>query len=255
MVIAIVQARMGSSRLPGKVMLDICGKPVLWHIVERLKRSKRIDEIIIATSENIENDRIREFCIEESISNYSGCENDVLDRFYQANKIIAIGNEDSIVRITADCPLIDPEIIDRVIEMHKDKKADYTSNVIKPSFPDGLDCEVMGFSALTDSWINAKLKSEREHVTLYIKNHPELFHIESLENDVNLSSLRWTLDEPEDYILIKEIYKNLYKDTKGFVTADIINLIDNNPALKTINSMHVRNEGLLKSLLEDENGN
>jgi spore coat polysaccharide biosynthesis protein SpsF len=159
-----------------------------------------------------------------------------------------------VVRVTADCPLIDPEIVDNIIEMHIHKKTDYTSNTLPPTFPDGLDCEVMQFSALNTAWENAKLKSEREHVTLYIRNHPELFNITNMENDVDISEFRWTLDEPEDYSLIKSIYNLLYKENEMFLTSDILRLFNENPKLKNINSMHIRNEGLLKSLSEDLNG-
>lgn len=252
MIIAIIQARMGSSRLPGKVMLDICEKPVLWHVVKRVKHSKYIDEVVVATSIEEDNNKIREFCSKNNILNYSGSENDVLDRFYQAAKYMDIKENDIIIRITADCPLIDPNIIDTVIEAHKNENADYTSNVIKPTFPDGLDCEVVKFSTLAKAWKNAKLKSEREHVTSYIRNNPELFKISSVENNIDLSPLRWTLDEKEDFELISQIYELLYREDSLFFTSEILEVIRENPRLSLINDIYIRNEGLLKSLLEDK---
>lgn len=251
MVVAIIQARMGSSRLPNKVMLEICEKPVLWHVVNRTNKSNKIDKIVVATSEDGSNDVIRAYCAQNDIECFSGSENDVLDRYYKALKHIDIEDDDLVVRITADCPLIDPVVIDEVIERHIDTNSDYTSNCIEPTFPDGLDCEVFKASVLKRAWKEAKLKSEREHVTPYIRNHPEIFRIESYKGDKDLSDLRWTLDEEEDFQLIKEIYEQLYYETKMFSTKDILSLLENKPSLTNINSKHIRNEGLNKSLNED----
>ena len=251
MIVAIIQARMSSSRLPNKVMLKICEKPVLWHVVNRTSNSKKIDRIVVATSEDSSNDVVREYCADNGIECVSGSENDVLDRYYKALEYLGITDDDLVVRITADCPLIDPVLIDEVIEHHLDTGSDYTSNCIEPTFPDGLDCEVIKASALKDAWKNAKLKSEREHVTLYIRNHPEKFKISSYKGDKDLSNLRWTLDEKEDYQLIKAIYEELYFKDKIFNTKDILDLLKNKPILININSKYVRNEGLVKSLKED----
>lgn len=248
MIYAIIQARMGSKRLPGKVMINIQGKPVLQLVVERVTQSNLINKVIIATSIESMNDNIRNFCVENNILVYSGSEDNVLDRFYQAAKINMVKQDDIIVRITADCPLIDPEIIDKVIEEFQNKNADYAANVINPTFPDGLDCEALRFSTLIKVWENALLTSEREHVTLYIRNHPELFNIVSIENNMDLSKLRWTLDEKEDLDLISSIYKNLYSINPFFRLKDILNLLEEKPELNHINSKYVRNEGLLKSL-------
>ncbi|MFZ7133083.1 MAG: cytidylyltransferase domain-containing protein [Eubacteriales bacterium] len=251
MVVAIIQARVGSSRLPNKVMLEISEKPVLWHVVNRTSNSRKIDKIVVATSEDTGNDLIREYCAENGIECTSGSENDVLDRYYKALKNINIEDDDLVVRITADCPLIDPVVIDEVIERHIDTNSDYTSNCIEPTFPDGLDCEVFKASVLKQAWKGAKLKSEREHVTLYIRNHPEIFRIESYKGDKDLSNLRWTLDEEEDFQLIKEVYEELYNENKMFSTKNILSLLENKPSLISINSRYIRNEGLIKSLNED----
>ena len=242
---------MGSSRLPGKVMLDLCGKSVIWHIIERVKKSEKIDEIIIATSINKENDTIREFCLENEVKCYSGEENDVLDRYYKAVQLMEGYRDANIIRITADCPLIDPEIVDRVIDYHKIKKADYTSNCLEPTFPDGLDCEIFTFEILEEIWKQAQLKSEREHVTLYIRNNSDRYRIANYKNDEDLSNLRWTLDEAEDFKLINEIYEELYFDKEFFGMQDVMNLLQKRPELLEINVKYSRNEGLVKSIEED----
>lgn len=252
MIVAIVQARMGSSRLPNKVILTICEKPVLWHVVNRVKKSKTIDRIIVATSEESVNDSIRNFCAENEIECVSGSENDVLDRYHKTLMHINIQDDDVVVRITADCPLIDQNVIDEVVMHHIDTNSDYTSNCIVPSYPDGLDCEVFKASVLKKIWEKANLKSEREHVTLYIRNHPDEFKIENYKSKIDLSHLRWTLDEEEDFHLINEIYRELYRNNEYFSTSEILNLLEVRPSLKDVNSKHIRNEGLIKSLKEDD---
>lgn len=242
---------MGSSRLPNKVMLDLCNEPVLLHVVNRTRFSKRIERIIVATSENSNNDTIREYCELKGIECVSGSENDVLDRYYKVMKYANLKDDDIVVRITADCPLIDPELIDEVIEHHIVTNSEYTSNTIEPTFPDGLDCEVIQATVLKRAWEESKLKSEREHVTLYIRNHPDLFRIESYKGTEDLSDMRWTLDEKEDYVLIKRIYGELYSNTKMFTTKEILDFLNTDPSILTINSMHTRNQGLAKSLKED----
>lgn len=249
---AIIQARMGSSRLPGKVLMNLSGKSVLQHIINRLKQSKYINQIIVATSDNDENGAIFELCDSINISCFRGSEDDVLDRFYQTGKEFGFNLDDIVIRITADCPLIDYEIVDNTIKLHLDEKNDYTSNTMPCTFPDGLDCEVFNFSVLINTWQNANLSSEREHVTLYIRNHPEIFKLGGLKNNVDYSYLRWTLDEQEDYILINEIYENLYDINEFFNMGDVLKLLEVRPELKDINSFIERNEGLKKSLKNDK---
>lgn len=251
MIFAIIQARMGSTRLPGKVMMDLCGSPVIGHVINRLKESKLIDEIIIATSVDSNNKPIIDFCQKNNVNYYVGSEDDVLDRYYKTAVDNKIDDDDIIIRITSDCPLIDPFVVDKVIEEHIFSNNDYTTNVIKCTYPDGLDCEVFNFSILKDAWINANLSSQREHVTLYIRDNPDKFRLGNVENEVDLSDLRWTLDEEEDFIFINEVYKNLYKEGYFFTMDDIVKLIDEKPKLLEINSKFTRNEGLVKSLLED----
>ena len=251
MIYAIIQARMGSTRLPGKVMMDLCGSPVIEHVVNRLNNSNLIDKIIIATSFDSNNQPIIDFCQENHISYFVGNEDDVLDRYYQTALDYDIDDKDIIIRITSDCPLIDPFIVDKVIGEHISNNNDYTANVLDCTYPDGLDCEVFNFNALKDSWINANLSSQREHVTLYIRDNPDKFKLGNVMNDVDYSDLRWTLDEKEDFIFIEEVYKNLFNQDSFFAMKDIIELINEKPELIDINSKFARNEGLIKSLKED----
>lgn len=250
-IYAIIQARMGSTRLPGKVMMDLCGDSVIEHVVNRLNRSELIDEIIIATSEDKNNKPIIDFCKNKNIGCFAGSEDDVLDRYYQTAIDNNVNDDDIIIRITSDCPLIDPFVVDEVIDEHISNKNDYTANVIECTYPDGLDCEVFNFSVLKDTWENANLSSQREHVTLYIRDNPDKFKLGNVKNDKDLSNLRWTLDEEEDFIFIKEVYKNLFSKDSFFTMDDVVQLLDEKPELLDINSKFTRNEGLIKSLKED----
>ena len=251
-IYAIIQARMGSTRLPGKVLMNLSGKPVLEHVIDRLNQSKYINQIIVATSNDEKNKAIFDLCDFKNISCFMGSEDDVLDRFYQACMYFNVKSDDIIIRITSDCPVIDYEIVDKTIKLHMDDNNDYTSNTMPCTYPDGLDCEIFSFDVLTKAWKNANLSSEREHVTLYIRNHPEIFKLGGLTNDVDYSDLRWTLDEKEDFILINEFYKNLYESNEFFKMGDILKLLETKPELNEINSFIVRNEGLEKSLKNDQ---
>lgn len=251
MIYAIIQARMGSTRLPGKVMMDLCGIPVIEHVVNRLEKSNLIDKIIIATSTDSNNQPIIDFCKSNQIAYFVGNEDDVLDRYYKAAIDNNLKDDDIIIRITSDCPLIDPFVVDKVIEEHILNNNDYTTNVLDCTYPDGLDCEVFNFSALKDTWINANLSSQREHVTLYIRDNPDRFKLGNVKNEIDLSDLRWTLDEKEDFIFINEVYKNLFRKDSFFTMNDIVELLNDKPELLEINSEFIRNEGLIKSLNED----
>lgn len=247
MIAAIVQARMTSSRLPGKVLKEIMGTPILAYLIERLTFSKLIDKIILATTTNKEDDDIASFAVREKIPCYRGSENDVLDRYYQAAAKFDISH---IVRITGDCPLVDPYLCDKMIGECLNAKAGYV--YMGPSFAEGLDCEVLSFSALEKAWKDSVLKSEREHVTLYIYNHPELFNHIVLHNETDDSKYRITIDEPEDYAVVKLIIEKLYrKGLQPFSTAEIKDFLDKNPDILSLSAHIVRNEGLLKSLKED----
>lgn len=245
--IAIIQARTNSSRLPEKVLKKIEGKTVLQHIIERVKESKLLDEIVVATSMSRSDLKIVELSVKLGIRVYCGSENDVLDRYYQAAKILYA---DNIVRITADCPLHDAAVIDHVLQIHLQNKSDYTSNVLETTFPDGLDCEVMTFQTLEETWKKATMASEREHVTLYtINNH--YFKKTSIVDKEDHGIERWTLDTAKDLQFIQEIYKRLYHRKQYFSYKDILLLLDKNPELRQINQGIKRNEGLKKSLKND----
>jgi spore coat polysaccharide biosynthesis protein SpsF (cytidylyltransferase family) len=247
-IIAIIQARLGSTRLPGKVLLDLEGRTVLEHVVRRVKSSKHVDDVIVATTINMDDLEIVKLCTNLGIRVYCGSEDDVLDRYYQTARRF---KADHIVRITSDCPLIDPVVIDEVIKLHFLDEADYSTNTIKETYPDGEDVEVFTFEALKQTWKNANLASEREHVTPYLRKNPA-FKIASLESKKDLSNKRWTLDNPEDYEFIKLIYKNLYNKNQLFGMEEILKFIDRNPEVEMINKSITRNEGYLKSLKEDK---
>jgi len=246
-VVAIIQARMGSSRLPGKSLAEIEKRPMLWHVIQRVKRASLIDRVAVATSTSPADDAIETMCRENDVSCYRGSENDVLDRFYSA----ACGEKASqVVRITADCPLIDPEVIDRVVRRFQGGDLDYASNAMVRSYPDGLDTEIFSFSALERAWREASKSSEREHVTPYLRSGK--FRTANVENDsTNLHQhYRWTVDEAVDLEFIRAVYK-AFRERESFGMKDVLQLIDKNPGLTQMNSEIVSNQGYYKSLFAD----
>jgi spore coat polysaccharide biosynthesis protein SpsF (cytidylyltransferase family) len=245
MIGAIVQARMASTRLPGKVLLPLAGKPILWHVVSRVGTSRLIKKVVVATTDRKEDDAICDFCRKNGIDFFRGSEDDVLDRFYRAAKKFRFN---AVVRVTADCPLHDPVVIDRVIGEYAKGGYDYVTNANPPTYPDGLDVEVFSFAALERAWKEARLKSEREHVTPYIRNSG-LFRLGNVANNSDLSSYRWTLDQPEDFEFIKSVYAAMKKDAFGM--DDVLALLGRHPELLGINAGIGRNEGYAKSLRED----
>lgn len=248
-IICIIQARFSAKRLPGKVLLGLEGKTVLERVVERVRKSRLIDEVIVATSINYKDLRIVRLCSAKGIRVYCGSEEDVLDRYFQAARLLEARH---IVRVTADCPLIDPALIDKVIRLHLKKGSDYTSNTLKEAFPDGEDVEVFKFSALKRAWERARLLSEREHVTAYIKKRQKIFKLVNLSCGNNLSSKRWTLDEKADYKFIRLVYKKLYRKNRLFGMNEILRLLERHPEYEKINKGIIRNEGYLKSLRDDK---
>ena len=247
--LVLIQARCGSTRLPNKVMKDICGKPDLQWVIERVKRSKKIDEVMVITSIEKNNLPLIELCAKLEVRVFVGSENDVLDRYYQCAKLL---HPDYVIRITGDCPLFDWRYLDMALEQ-MNTESDYLSEITE-SFPDGLDIEIIKFDALKDAWENAKMTSEREHVTVYLRNHPEKYRIQNLECPISgIGNMRWTLDEDEDYELISRIYSHFLNDYKeDFITEDILKYMQDNPELQLINIKYARNEGLAKSLRDDK---
>jgi len=245
--LALVQARLGSSRLPNKVLLELCGKPILQHVIERVSRSRFVNETAVVTSVSRENLAVVSFCANLGVRVFSGSENDVLDRFYQFAKLV---KPQYIVRVTADCPCYDWNLLDMAIESMDE--CDYCYDATE-SLPDGLDIEILSFSALERSWTEAKMQSEREHVTLFIRNHPELFSIKSFECPTpGISHHRWTVDEPEDYELVKTVFEHF--DGLGkydFTYHDILGFLESRPDVVKLNTAFSRNEGLAKSLAND----
>jgi spore coat polysaccharide biosynthesis protein SpsF (cytidylyltransferase family) len=246
MVEVLIQARMSSTRLPGKVLLPLGGSTVLENVFERSQKAKLVNEVVLVTSNDKSDDPIEKLCEAKGFKCYRGSLNDVLDRYYQAAKLF---NASTVVRITGDCPLIDPHIIDRVIRKFNSGKYDYVSTGREvTTFPDGLDTEVFSFASLERAWKEAKLPSEREHVTPYIWKNIQEFRVCHIKNKVDLSSYRLTLDEPNDYALLKEIFDNV----SPLKTSKVLEYIDSHPKVRSINADIKANEGYYKSLREDE---
>lgn len=243
----IIQARMGSSRLPNKVLKELCGEPMLKHIVERVKQCRLVDYVIIATTVNQEDNAIDELCEQMRVECYRGSENDVLDRYFQAASQY---NPQNVIRVTADCPVIDPCIIDEIIKIHIDGGYDYTSNTLVETYPDGIDTEIFKYKALKEAWEKANLASEREHVTPYIKFKSN-FKRYSVERFPSLADKRWTVDTEQDFAMISNIYNALYKKNKIFLMEDVLKYLQQHGEIEELNAGIVRNEGYQKSLEND----
>jgi spore coat polysaccharide biosynthesis protein SpsF len=230
-IAAIIQARMGSTRLPGKVLKDLAGETVLGRVVGRLRRCRLIGELMVATTDHPADDAIVAECRKCSVAVSRGDQDDVLDRYYRAAQL---AKADVVVRITSDCPLIDPEITDRTINAFVEKRPDYASNVLVRTYPRGLDTEVLSVDALARCWKVAAKPYEREHVTPYIYEHPAEFEILAVTNDVDYSAQRWTLDTPQDLAFLRAVYSRL--EGQGlFSWRDVIALLELHPELASLN--------------------
>jgi glutamate-1-semialdehyde 2,1-aminomutase/spore coat polysaccharide biosynthesis protein SpsF len=249
-ITVIVQARMGSTRLPGKVLADVHGHPVLWHVVTRARRARTVNAVVVATSEREQDDPIAEFCQRHDIPCARGSEDDVLDRYYRAARE---HRADVVVRVTGDCPLLDPAVMDRVVETYLQGDFDYVSNTLRPTYPDGLDTEVFSFAALEGAWRDAHLPAEREHVTLYIRASGR-FRTGNVTSDVSPSmrDLRWTVDEPADLEFVRRVYSRLGQEGRPFGWREVLRLSEEHPDLMQINAGSVRNEGYYRSLLDED---
>lgn len=247
--LAMIQARCGSTRLPNKVLKDLCGKPALQRMIERVQRSKLVDEVMVVTSIEKNNLPILKLCSELGIRVGIGSEDDVLDRFYQTAKLL---KPEYVIRLTADCPCFDAELLDLAIE-GMDVDSDYRA-MTSESFADGLDLEIMKFSALEKAWREANHSFEREHVTQYIVRHPEIFKLQDFESPVGyFGNHRWTVDEPEDFKVVSQIYSHFMSTElkDNFTYKDILEFMKEHPEVAEINKKYTRNEGLEKSIRED----
>jgi len=231
-VVAIIQARMGSSRLPGKVLQDIGGSTMLARVVRRTQRAASLDEVIVATTVETDDEVIVAECKRLSVPVFRGDKEDVLDRYYQAAQAYHAA---IIVRITSDCPLIEPEVVDQVVCACLDAQADYASNTLRRTYPRGLDTEVMPLSALERAWRQATEPYQRIHVTPYLYQHPDQFKLLSVTDDQDHSRYRWTVDTPDDLAFVREVYRRLDNDD-AIRWTQVLDLLEREPALLRINT-------------------
>tara|TARA_B100001167_G_scaffold190403_1_gene157069 strand:- start:1930 stop:2694 length:765 start_codon:yes stop_codon:yes gene_type:complete len=244
----IIQARTGSKRLASKVLMNVENKPLICHVIDRIKKTSLTDQIILATSNNSDDQILLKIADDENIIGFAGNENDVLDRFYHAG---LKHNAELIIRITADCPLIDPSLVDKMIEFYDKHDYDYVSNTVERTFPDGLDVEIFSFPVLEKTYTQAKWSSEREHVTPYIIKNNGLFKIFNYKNEIDLSHLRWCVDEKIDLVMIQKIFQEMRPKT-FFTTDDVLNLLSKKQDISKINSKIQTNQGYLNSLKNDK---
>ena len=231
-VVAIIQARNGSTRLPNKIFLKLMGKSLLHHVIERLKPSKEIDTIVVATTTSPKDNSVQEWCIDNSIDCFRGSENNVLERYYYAARKF---RADAIVRITADDPFKDYRLIDEAIKILKKDKYDFVCNNSPVSFPEGLDVEVLSMNALTNSYLKSTCNFEKEHVTQYIHRNKNIFSTYNLKSSKDYSHYRWTIDTEDDYLFAKEIYNSLYNEKNVFQTESIYEFLEKNPEILKLN--------------------
>lgn len=246
-VLALVQARLGSTRLPGKALLEIAGRPMLSHVIARTLAIPGVDQTVLATTVSRDDDALVELARREGVPSVRGSVEDVLDRFHSA---LLEHPADSILRVTADCPLLDPEVSGLVVRdyLEHQEEADYVSNVQRLTYPDGLDTEIFSAAVLERSWREAWLPSDREHVTTYIREERNGFRVRNVAHGEDLSMHRWTVDEPRDLELVRTIYGELAPDgMRVFGMREVLDLLRARPELSTLNAGIERNEGLARS--------
>jgi len=247
-ITVMIQARTGSSRLAGKVLSQIENKPMIWHVINRVKKIESVQQIVLITTNDESDQVLLDIAKNEDIMGFAGDTTNVLNRHYQcALKISA----DPIIRITSDCPIIDPYLVEEMLQFFLTHNYDYVSNIHPATYPDGLDVEIFSFQTLEKTFLDAKLNSEKEHVTPYMEKHPELFNIFNFENNEDLSHIRLTVDQKEDLELIQNLY-SVMSPKNDFGLNEIKDVFSKKPELFKINSKYRRNEGYLKSLKEDE---
>lgn len=247
-VVAIIQARMGSTRLPGKVMKLLMDHTVLYHVVTRVQKVNDIDEIIVATTDLSQDNPISDEARKAGANVYRGDEQDVLSRYYKA---AAEADADIIIRITSDCPLIDPALLSKMLEFYQLNNYDYVSNTLSRTFPRGLDVEIFSFQALEKAYNSASLPEEREHVTPYLYRHPTQFSLYDYRSDEDHSDYRWTLDTIEDWELIHKLYQHLYDPSRLFGFKETLEFLQSNPELSHINA-HVEQKKLEDAIKESD---
>jgi len=251
--VGIIQARMGSTRLPRKILKPLLGEPMLARMLERVKRAKELDAIVVATSDTPADDAtaaLAEMC---GIEVFRGSEHDVLDRYYQAAKQEGVSADTVIVRLMADCPLHDPAIIDEAVKHFTDADDVFAYAGTVSHYPEGLDFDIFTFSALEEAWKNARLPSEREHVGRYFINHPERFHaLPWIAGERDDSRMHWSVDTQADFDFVTKVFEQLYPVNPCFTKDDVLALLARQPELLEINKGGTGYEGLAKSLKEDE---
>lgn len=251
-VLAIIQARLGSTRLPGKTLMEIAGRPMLAHVIERASAIPGVEGIVLATSVNPLDDRLVQFAQEAGLPWVRGREDDVLDRFRVA---ISEHPAEAVVRVTPDCPLLDPGVSGLVVAEYLRRKGsvDYVSNVHPPTYPDGLDTEVFSRQGLERAWREAHLPVDREHVTTYIWRNPERFRLANVSHTEDLSTLRWTVDTAADLELVRAVYSHLSPTaTRRFGMAEVLALLRQRPELQLLNAGQRRNEELERSVMAEK---
>ena len=248
MNLAVIQARFSSSRLPGKVLKPLHGEAMLLQQIKRLKKAKAIDRLVVATSSQASDNPIEALCLEQGIDYFRGDLDDVLGRFYHCALKY---NASNLIRLTGDCPLLDPNVVDAAIKLHLASGADYTSNCTERTYPDGQDVEVFTMAALHQAFGKAKKPSEREHVTPYIRENTD-FSQAHLTQTADWSELRMSVDHPADFQFAETVYGHLYDANPDFSLADIVALLQAHPEIADINQGITYNEGYLKSLQQDK---
>jgi spore coat polysaccharide biosynthesis protein SpsF len=248
--VAVIQARTGSSRLPGKVLLPLAGAPALQRMGERVQTAQLVDSIVVATTIAPGDDALEALCSRLGVDCVRGPVDDVLARFALV-ATTAAASADRLVRLTADCPLVAPDLVDAVVGAAASGDYDYASNVSPPTWPDGLDVEVLKREVLLEADATAVLPSDREHVTPWVQRSKQRQHTSCAASATDLSRLRWTLDEPEDYVLIAAVYSALHARDDCFTTADVLDYLQSRPEIAGINARFARNEGYRASLASD----
>lgn len=246
-IVAIIQARCGSTRLPNKVLMDIAGQPMFSRVVQRARQAKTLTEVVLATSTDPRNEPLASLATSLGVRFCRGSEHDVLSRFVGA---VHAFDADVVVRLTADCPLLDAAVIDRMVQVFRGTNVDYVSNTLERTYPDGLDVEVISREALTRAHSEARLPSEREHVTSYIYKHPELFSLLNVKHSSDLSAYRLTVDEPADLEVVRRIYQHFQHHDFGLM--EMTRFLMENPEVRQLNQKVARYEGYRQALENDE---